>query len=88
MKLFARIADGAVAELLRTEADISRLFHPALVWVEVTGQTVAVGFRQQADGFAPPIEPAAVDPAAAPVSAIDELRAQIAALAAKLAALG
>lgn len=35
MKRYARIDSGAVAELFSTDGDISEMFHPDLVWVEV-----------------------------------------------------
>ena len=38
MKTYARIENGIVAELLKTEGDITRMFNPALVWVDVSLQ--------------------------------------------------
>ena len=82
MKLFARIENGIVAEVFATERKIADLFHPALVWVEATGQAVAEGFRHVEGVFLPP-EP---QPPAAPPTAA-QVQAQLAALAAQVAAL-
>jgi hypothetical protein len=54
VRTYARIASGAVAELLATDQDITHLFHPALHWVDVTGRQVEVGWIMQDSGFAPP----------------------------------
>jgi hypothetical protein len=83
MKTYARIDNGAVAELIETEAAPDTLFHPSLVWVEVA-PPVAVGWLQSPGGFAAP-PPVAAAPAPAPTLA--ELQAQLAALSAQLAAL-
>ncbi len=34
MKTYARIQDGLVVELLETDNDIAKMFHPDLIWVE------------------------------------------------------
>lgn len=39
MKTYARIDHGIVMELFSTDADIADLFHPDLVWVDVTDVT-------------------------------------------------
>ena len=81
MGMFARIENGAVAELLATEATVEGLFHPSLRWVAVEQANVAVGWRHSEAGFAPPLpEP----PAAVP--SLAELRARISELAAQVAA--
>jgi hypothetical protein len=85
MKTWARVQDSAVAELLTTDADPATLFHPALHWVDVTGQNVAVGWLVQGNGFAAPPAPSAS--LEAPVPDITALQAQITALAAQVAAL-
>jgi hypothetical protein len=36
MATYARIQDGAIAELFSTDGDITTMFHPSLVWVDVT----------------------------------------------------
>jgi hypothetical protein len=83
MGMFARIENGAVAELLATEATVEGLFHPSLRWVAVgeAEVAVAVGWRHGAAGFAPPPpEPAAAAPSLAELHArIGELAAQVAA---------
>ena len=38
MKTYARIQDGLVAETLKTEGDITSMFNPALVWVDVSSR--------------------------------------------------
>ena len=42
MKTYARINVGMVAELFNTDGDITKMFHPDLIFVEVTGD-VSVG---------------------------------------------
>jgi len=82
-KTFARIQDGAVAELFATDADISSLFAPALVWVDVTGISgVAQGCLYDGSAFTapPPV-------AAPPAPSLADLQAQLQALAAQIAAL-
>lgn len=59
MKNYARIYDGIVYEILETDADISEMFHPDLVWVEVPdGADVACGWTYAAGKFAAPVVPA------------------------------
>lgn len=82
-KTYARIQDGAVAELFATDADITDLFNPALVWKDVT---VIAGVREGwlYDGahFSPPA------PLARPSApSLAQLQAQLQALAAQIAAL-
>jgi hypothetical protein len=36
MKTYARIANGAVFELIETDGNIEEMFTPDLVWVDVT----------------------------------------------------
>ncbi|MFC4431394.1 tail fiber assembly protein [Cupriavidus respiraculi] len=36
MKTYARIDQGIVVELLHTEGNIAEMFHPDLVWIDVT----------------------------------------------------
>jgi hypothetical protein len=82
-KTFARIQDGAVAELFATDADISLLFAPALVWVDVTDiKGVTQGWRYDGSVFTapPPVS-------AQPAPSLAELQAQLQALAAQIAAL-
>jgi hypothetical protein len=84
MKKYARIQGGLVAELLMTEGDIAAMFNPAIVWIDVTsGPAIAEGWSFDGANFAPPPAP----PLAPSAPTILQLQAQIAALAAELAAL-
>ena len=85
MKTYARIQDGLVAETLKTEGDITSMFNPALVWVDVSSRPdIAEGWQFDGTNFSPPPAP----PPAAPATAtIAELQAQLAALSAQLATL-
>jgi hypothetical protein len=38
MRIWGRVADGAICELLHTDRGINELFHPDLQWVDVTDQ--------------------------------------------------
>jgi uncharacterized protein YceH (UPF0502 family) len=87
MRVFARIEDGVVRELHRTEEGIAGKFHPALRWVEVTGARVEERFRETEQGFAAPVEHAAEAAAEAPGAALAALRTQLAALQARIEAL-
>jgi len=84
MKIYARVEAGAVAELLRTEANPADLFHRSLRWVEVTNPLVAVGWIEGPAGFTPPPVPEA---GAAPLPTLADLHARITELAAQVAAL-
>jgi hypothetical protein len=84
MKTYARIQDNLVAELLKTDRDIKSMFHPALVWVDVSSQAnIAEGWQFDGTNFTPPPAP----PPAAPAPTIAGLQAQLAALSAQLATL-
>jgi hypothetical protein len=84
MRTYARIQDGIVAELLKTASDITKMFSPSLVWVDVTSQTqIKEGWHFDGKEFAPP--PAASVSTQAPT--LSELQAQVSALQTKLAAL-
>ena len=84
MRTYARIQNGVVAETLKTSSDITKMFNPALVWVDITSQgQIREGWHFDGKTFSPPAEPAA----AAAMPTISELRAQIAALDAKITAL-
>lgn len=82
MKTFARVEAGAVAELLTTNSDITKLFHPALHWVEVTSP-VHVGWLQQGSSFVPPPPRPAMLLTLTPA----ELQARLSVLASQIAAL-
>jgi hypothetical protein len=84
MKTYARIQNGIVAELLRTDGDITRMFNPALVWVDVSSRTdLAEGWHFDGTQFTRPAE----QQPAARVPSVAELQAQLAALSAQIAAL-
>lgn len=70
MKTYARIDNGIVAELFSTDGDITEMFHPDLIWVEIPDEAVAVGWAFAAGKFTAPVIPA---PTA------EELKAMIAA---------
>ena len=84
MKTYARIENGIVAELLKTEGDITRMFNPALVWVDVSLQAdVMQGWHFDGVNFTAPATPQTPVPA----PSIAELQAQLATLSAQIAAL-
>lgn len=84
MRTYARIQNGIVAEVLKTDGDITRMFNPALVWVDVSSQTdVAEGWHFDGTQFT---KPAAQEPVIQPPS-LAELQTQLAALGAQLATL-
>lgn len=64
MKTYARIYAGQVAELFSTDQDIATLFHPALVWVDITGMSPQPQERWLYAGgvFSPPPPPAPPPP--------------------------
>ena len=84
MKMYARIQDGLIAELLQTDSDITSLFNPALTWVDVSSLSdIAEGWHFDGTNFTRP----SPLPPAAPGPTITELQTQLAALSAQIAAL-
>jgi hypothetical protein len=84
MRLYARIQDGVVAELLATDGDITTMFNPALLWVDISSRPeISAGWQLDGTEF---IAPSPAPPAAPPLT-IAELQAQIAQLSAQLTAL-
>jgi hypothetical protein len=84
MKTYARIHNNLVAELLETDGDITSMFHPALVWVDVSQHAnIAEGWQFDGTNFTPP----PVSPPAAPAPTIAGLQAQLAVLSVQLATL-
>lgn len=84
MKIYARIQDGRVAELMTTTADIKSAFHPSLLWIDVSSlEGLSVGWSYNAGHFRRPevTSPASEQPSLA------ELRAQVALLTQKITAL-
>jgi hypothetical protein len=63
MKTYANIADGVVQYLLPTNGDIAEMFHPDMIWIDVTDAIppIAAGWTAtEFDGvwsFAPPVPP-------------------------------
>jgi hypothetical protein len=84
MRTYARIQDGVVAELLKTDADVTSLFAPGLAWVDVSAQPeVRESWRLDGKTFAPPPEL----PATVSAPSVAELRARLAVIDARLAEL-
>ncbi len=85
MKTYARIQDGRVAELLKTDGDIANMFNPGLVWVDVSAHSeVGAGWLFDGTNFRAPSPP---PPPHAAVATIADLQAQLAAVSAQIAAL-
>jgi hypothetical protein len=82
MKRFARVDAGVVTEIVATEQDIAKLFHPGLTWVDVTNITAAVGDLDQNGTFVKP--PVQTEPA---MPTVAQLQAEIARLTERLAVL-
>ncbi|MFJ2491494.1 hypothetical protein ACIOV9_08100 [Pseudomonas iridis] len=36
MKTYARVSEGLVHELFVTDGDMAEMFHPDMIWVEIT----------------------------------------------------
>lgn len=83
IRTYARIENGVVAELLKTNADVTKLYHPELIWVDITGRN-EIDERWKYDGanFEAPIRVA--EP---PTTSLAELEQQVRVLAARLEAL-
>ena len=82
-RTYARIQDGAVAELFETDQPIAALFNPALIWVDVTDVAgIAEGWRYDGSSFALP-PPFSAPSAPSPT----DLQAQLQTLASQIAAL-
>ena len=61
MKTYARLHDGVVAELLRTDLDIVGRFNPALIWIDVSLLPgIAEGWLETAAGLVSPTTAIAV----------------------------
>lgn len=57
MKSYARIAVGVVEELIETDEDITTLYHPDLVWIDITDVAPypAIDWTYVAGVFAAPV---------------------------------
>lgn len=59
MKTYARIENDAVVELLTTDGEITEMFHPDLVWVDVSDiSSISEGWKKSGSTFYPSAEPA------------------------------
>lgn len=77
MNTYARVSNGIVMELFMTSADITTLFPPAIVWINVTGVAgIQVGWVQNGTAF---VAPAAQTPTI-PTPTLASVQAQLAAL--------
>ena len=73
-----------MAEILETGLDITHLFVPTLVWVDISSQPGIIdGWRYDGKGFSPPYNL----PSTLHVPTILELQAQLATLSAQIVAL-
>ena len=89
MKTFARLQDGQVVELITTEQPIHVLFHSDMVWLDVSGEpAVTTGWRSDGRMVSPPLAPD-IKPAPVPdpLAELAEIRATLATLQARVAAL-
>jgi hypothetical protein len=85
MKTYARIQDGRVAELLTTQMAISDLFHPSLLWVDITDiNGIKVGWGFDGFHFQPVDLP---QPTASTAVSIADLQHRMAELSAQIATL-
>lgn len=89
MKTFARLQDGLVAELVTTEHPIHTLFHPDMVWLDVSGEP-AVTTGWISDGRTvnrPAVQEATPASTPDPLAELAGIRTALAALQARVAAL-
>ena len=88
LKTYARIQDGAVAEVIHTDASISTLFHPGMTWIDVSGQpTVGEGWTFDGTRFAPaamPVESAGLPTMPQILADLASLKAEVAAMKAQV----
>lgn len=82
MKCFARIEAGTVVEMMTTQAEPSKIFHPLLHWIEAD-DTVEIGWLATETGFEPPLPTVAVPQ---PEPDLSQLQVDLNALIAKFAA--
>ncbi len=84
MKTYARIEDGLVSELFKTDRDVTSMFNPSLVWVDASSHPdIAEGWHYDGTKFTPPPPP----PPSTPLPTMAQLQAQLAAIAAELVKL-
>lgn len=84
-KKYARIENGLVAELLVTDGNISEMFVPGIVWIDVSSvRNVSEGWRFEGGQF---IQPALPERSNNSSPSLKELQQQLAALGARVAEL-
>lgn len=84
MATYARLQGGVVSELFTTDRDMTKLFPPGLIWLDVTATPqAAVGWTAHGGVAVAPTPPPADAAAVAPVS----LAASLASVEAQLTAL-
>jgi hypothetical protein len=84
MKTYARIQEGVVAELLKTDNDITTMFVPSLLWVDVSSDTgIREGWRYDGKSFAAP----AAIPAPPSIPTLADLQSQLTELSVRITAL-
>lgn len=84
MKTYARIQNGRVAELLKLGSDPSALYHPSLLWIDVSAMpSVALGWEYDGADFTPP-QPGESNSAK---PSIEELQSRLSLLSAQIEAL-
>ena len=83
MRTYARLEGCTVAEIIRTDVELERLYHPAIAWVDVTDLGgVTEGWRNNDGTLQPPQLDASTAPRAAP--SVADLMARIEALHAEI----
>lgn len=84
MQNYARVEDGLVMEVFRTDQPIGALFHPGLTWVRVPDdEAVAPGWGFDGKVFGPP----ASQPHAGEAPSLASIMTELAAIQAELASL-
>lgn len=55
MRTYVNVRDGQVVEVLATDRDITEMFHPDLVWIDVTDEKArpTVGWLMVDGAFTP-----------------------------------
>jgi hypothetical protein len=58
MRIWARLHEGVVVEVVRTARPIKSLFHPSIAWVEATATPcIEPGWHRRGEDFVPPAAP-------------------------------
>lgn len=53
---YARIENNIIVEFFETDGDISKMFHPSLIWIPCSSETVGLQWRYVDGDFRPPLE--------------------------------